>query len=94
VFLHAFGVIFHCFSFVHGVEIKLGVVALDGLEVHPQSLLNTVQNQSVGPCKRFCDSEAYHRGSILTGFGSFSPLIVVSWSTGERKYSLQLLLPI
>ena len=35
VFLHVFGIVFHCLSFVHGVEIELGVVVLDGLEVHP-----------------------------------------------------------
>ena len=30
VFLHVFGIIFHRLSFVHGVEIELRVVVLDG----------------------------------------------------------------
>ena len=45
VFLHVFGIVFHRLSFVHGVEIELGVVALDGLEVHPQGLLDAVSDE-------------------------------------------------
>ena len=89
--LHVFGIVFHRLSFVHGVEIKLGVVTLHGLEVHPQCLLDTVQNQSVGSCGRSCDNEAYHRGSILTGFG-FSLLIVCQYPTVEADGRAQVFL--
>jgi hypothetical protein len=82
VFLHVFGIVFHCLSLVHGVEIELGVIVLDGLEVHPQGLLDAVRYQSVGPCNLSRDPETYHRGSTLTGFGFSSPLIVVSYCGG------------
>ena len=49
VLLHVLGVVFHCLSFVHGVEIKLGVVVLDRLEVHPEGFLDAVaRSQFVG----------------------------------------------
>ena len=35
VLLHVFGIVLHRLSFVHGVEIELGVVVFYGLEVHP-----------------------------------------------------------
>jgi hypothetical protein len=35
VFLRVFDIVFHRLSFVRGVEIELGVIVLDGLEVHP-----------------------------------------------------------
>ena len=35
VFLHVFGIVLHRLSFVHGIEVKLGVVVLDWLQVHP-----------------------------------------------------------
>jgi hypothetical protein len=35
VLLHILGIVFHRLPFVHGVEIELGVVGLDRLEVHP-----------------------------------------------------------
>ena len=35
VLLHVFGIVLHRLSFVHGVEIELGVVVLDELEAHP-----------------------------------------------------------
>jgi len=50
VFLHVFGIVFHRLSFVHGVEIELGVIVLDRLEVHPQGLLDAVRTSLVGPC--------------------------------------------
>jgi len=50
VFLHVFGIVFHRLSFVHGVKIELRVVALNGLEVHPQGLLDAVRTSLVGPC--------------------------------------------
>ena len=34
VLLHVLNVILHRLSLVHGVEIKLGIVILDGLEEH------------------------------------------------------------
>ena len=40
--LHVFGVVLGRLSSVHGVEIELGVVILDGLKVHPQGLLNAM----------------------------------------------------
>jgi len=42
VFLHVLGIVLHCLSLVHGVEIKLGVSVLDGLEVHVHGILDTV----------------------------------------------------
>ena len=50
VFLHVFGIIFQRLSFVHGIEIELRVVVLDGPEVHPQGLLDAVRTSVVGPC--------------------------------------------
>ena len=44
VLLHVLGVVFDRLSFVHSVEVKLGVVALDWLEERPQCLLNTAWN--------------------------------------------------
>jgi len=35
VFLHVLGVVFHRLSLVHGVEVELGIVVLDGLEIRP-----------------------------------------------------------
>ena len=35
VLLHVFGIVLRRLSLVHGVKIKLGVVVLDWLEVHP-----------------------------------------------------------
>jgi hypothetical protein len=49
VLLHVLGVVLRCLSFVHGVEIELGVVVLDRLKVLPQSLLDAVWSQLVGP---------------------------------------------
>jgi hypothetical protein len=53
VFLYVFGIVFHCLSFIHGVEIELGVVGLDRLEVDPESVLESVLDavwsQLVGP---------------------------------------------
>ena len=48
--LHVFGIVLHRLSFVNGVEIEVGVVVLDGLEVHPQALLDAVRTSLVGPC--------------------------------------------
>ena len=46
VLLHVLGVVFHCLSFVHGVKVKLWVVVLVWLEVHPEDILNAVDLQS------------------------------------------------
>jgi hypothetical protein len=40
VLRHVFGIVLCRLSLVHGVEIELGVVVLDRLEVHAQGLLN------------------------------------------------------
>jgi hypothetical protein len=40
MFLHEFGIVLRCLSLVHGVEIEVGVIVLDWLEVHPESLLD------------------------------------------------------
>jgi len=94
VLLHVFSVVLRRFLFVHGVKINLGVVVLDGLEVHPQSLLDTVWSQFVGPCNRSRIPKTYHRGSTLTGFTFSSPPIVVSYRWGNigwferREYEL------
>jgi len=48
VLLHVFGVILHCLSFVNGVEVELGVIVLDWLEVHPEGILDTTRSQLVG----------------------------------------------
>ena len=42
VLLHVLSIILNGLSPVHCVEVELGVVFLDGLEVHPQGLLDTV----------------------------------------------------
>ena len=76
VFLHVVGVVFHRFSFVHGVEIKPGVVVLNWLEEHPQGLLDAIWSQLAAPCDRF--SKTHHRGSTLTGSVFPSPLISIS----------------
>ena len=51
--LHVFGVVLRRLSLVHGVEIELGVIVLDWLEVHPKGLLDAVGwSQLVGPRKQ------------------------------------------
>ena len=37
---HVFGIVLERLLLVHGVEIKFGIVVLDGLEIHSQSLLD------------------------------------------------------
>jgi hypothetical protein len=54
VLLHVFGIVLRRLSFVYSVEIEFGVVVLNRLEVHPQSLLDAVWSQLAGPCNRFC----------------------------------------
>ena len=49
VLLHVLGVVLHRLSFVHGVEIDLGIIVLDGLEVHSEGLLDAILGQFVGP---------------------------------------------
>ena len=46
VLLHVLGVILHGLSFIHRIEIELGVVVLDGLKVDPEGLLNATD-----PCQ-------------------------------------------
>ena len=43
VLLHVFGVVLHCLSFVHGVEVKPWVIVLDWLELHSQGLLDAIR---------------------------------------------------
>ena len=45
ILLHVIGVVLHRLPFVHGIEIKLGVIVLDWLEVHPERCLNANWNQ-------------------------------------------------
>jgi hypothetical protein len=82
VFLHIFGVIFCRLSFIHGVEIELGVVGLDRLEVHPESVLESVLDavwsQLVGPRNGIWIPGTHHRGSTFTGFAFSASLIVAS----------------
>ena len=49
VILHVVGVVFHCFSFVHGEEVKSGIVVLYWLEEHPKGILDAIWSQLVGP---------------------------------------------
>jgi len=42
VLLHVFGIVLHRLPLVHGIEIDLRVIVLDGLEVHPEGLLDAV----------------------------------------------------
>ena len=50
VLLHVLGVVFHGLSFIHGVKIEPRVIILNGLEVHPQGLLDAVrQSKIIGP---------------------------------------------
>jgi hypothetical protein len=58
VLLHVFGVVLHSLSFVHGVEVDLGIVALDWLEEHSEGLLEASWNQLASPSNRFRISEA------------------------------------
>ena len=49
VLVHVLCVILHSLSFIHRVEIELGVIVLDGLEVDPKGLLDAMcWCQSVG----------------------------------------------
>ena len=48
VLVQVLGVILHSLSFVHRIEIELGVVIFDGLEVDPEGLLDAMgRSQSV-----------------------------------------------
>ena len=42
VLLHVLVIVLDRLSLVHGVEIELGVLVFDGLEVHPQGILDAV----------------------------------------------------
>jgi hypothetical protein len=42
VLRHVFGIVLCRLSLVHGVEIELGVIVLDRLEVHAQGLLDAL----------------------------------------------------
>ena len=49
VLVHVLGVVLHSLSFIHRIEIELGVIVLDGLEVDPEGLLDAMcRCQSVG----------------------------------------------
>ena len=56
VFLHVLGVVLHGLSFVHRIEIELGVVVFDGLEVDPEGFLNAMD-----PCQL-----VHHRMKLRT----------------------------
>ena len=47
VLLHVLGVILHGLSFVHRIEIELGIVVLDWLEVDPEGLLDAMAGVSL-----------------------------------------------
>jgi len=49
VLLHGIGVVLRRLSFVHGEEIKPGVIVLDRLKEHPQGILDAVWSQFIGP---------------------------------------------
>ena len=82
VLLHVFGIVLCRLALVHGVEIELGVVVLDQLEVHPESLLDAVWSQLFVLPNRFCISKTYQRGSMLTSFALSSPPIIVPCPRG------------
>ena len=42
VLVQVLGVVLHSLSFIHRIEIELGVVILDGLEVDPEGLLDAM----------------------------------------------------
>ena len=42
VLVHVLGVVLHSLSFIHRIEIELGVIVLDGLEVDPEGLLDAI----------------------------------------------------
>ena len=49
VLLDVLCVVLHSLSFIHRIEIELGVIVLDGLEVDPEGLLDAMDRcQSVG----------------------------------------------
>ena len=47
VLVQVLGVILHGLSFIHRIEIELGVVVLDGWEVDPEGLLNAMARVSL-----------------------------------------------
>ena len=42
ILLHVLSIILDRLSLIHGVEIELGVIFLDGLEIHPQGILDAM----------------------------------------------------
>ena len=42
VLMYVLGIVLRRLSLIHGVEVKLGIIVLDGLEVHPQGLLDAI----------------------------------------------------
>ena len=77
VLLHVLGIVLDRFSSVHCIEIELGIIVLDGLEVHPQGLLYAVWRQPFSVAIGSEYLRTHHRGSMLTAF-TFSPLPVVA----------------
>ena len=49
VLLHVLGIVFDRLSLVHGVEVELGIIVLDGLKIHPQGLLDAMRCQLICP---------------------------------------------
>jgi len=45
VVLHVLGIVLGRLPFVHGVEIEFGVIVLDGLEEHPQGILDAISSK-------------------------------------------------
>ena len=79
VLLHVLCVILHSLSFIHRVEIELGVVVFDRLEVDPEGLLNAMgRSQYSGHLNQTWNTTAHHRGPTLTGLELSSPLIATS----------------
>jgi len=77
------GIVARRLLFVHGVEVKLGVFVLDGLEVRARGLLRASCFESVRRFQPILALVAHHFGLMLTSFTFCSSLAVVS----GRRYT-------
>ena len=93
VHLHAIGVVLHRLLFVRSVEIKSGVIVLDGPEVLPEFLSDAgVSGQFVGPRNQFSSLERTSEGRhwLVPRSRHCSSLYPTAWMggwVGEGKYS-------